>query len=116
MRLVALILLALGSCTIQRATPAEPENVTVTPPAEDGTRYIAVQGDGMTPPQTLARQWKRAAKKACDGDYVVINDEPGAKRRSGVVTERMHEGFVRCMIEDEEIGGDPGRSTAKHER
>lgn len=113
MRSVALILLALGSCTITRTESSEPDNVTVTPPAEDGTRYVAVRGDGMTPPQTLARQWKREAKKACDGDYVTINDEPGSTRRSGFVTERMHEGFVRCMIEGEEIGGDPKRATAK---
>ncbi len=112
MRLMALILLALGSCSIQRA-PAEPENVTVTPPTEDGTRYIAVHGDGMSPPQVLARQWKREAKRTCDGDYVVINDEPGQTRRGGAVTQRMHEGFVRCMIENEELGGTPERASAK---
>lgn len=112
MRIVAFVLLAVAGCTIQR-TPAEPENVTVTPPAEDGTRYVAVRGDRMSSPQILARQWKREAKRACDGDYVLINDEPGERRRAGFVTERLHEGFVRCMIEDEELGGTPRRATAK---
>jgi hypothetical protein len=44
---------------------------------------------------------------------VLINDEPGATRRNGFVTQRLHEGFVRCMIEDEELGGTPERATAK---
>jgi hypothetical protein len=112
MRGASALLLVLVGCTIQRA-PAEPESVVVTPPAEDGTRYIAVQGDGMTPPQVLARQWKREAKRACDGDYVLINDEPGHTNRRGIVTQRLHEGFVRCMIEDEEIGGTPKRAAPK---
>lgn len=115
MRLVPLLLLILAGCTISRA-PAEPESVTVTPPAEDGTRYVAVQGDGMSSPQVLARQWKREAKKACEGEYVLINDEPGQTRRSGLVTARMHEGFIRCMIEGEELGGTPKRATAKNAR
>jgi len=115
MRILALVLLVIGSCTIQR-TAAEPETVTVTPPAEDGTRYVAVHGDGMSSPQVLARQWKREAKRACDGDYVVINDEPGQTRRSGLVTQRMHEGFVRCMIETEELGGDPDGATPEPKR
>jgi len=109
MRPCALLLLALVGCTIQR-TPTEPENVTVTPPAEDGTRYVAVHGDGMSSPNLLARQWKREAKRACEGDYMLINDEPGQTRRGGFVTERMHEGFIRCMIEDEELGGSPPKS------
>lgn len=112
MRALLALSLALTGCTIQRA-PAEPESVVVTPPAEDGTRYIAVQGDGTTSPQMLARQWKREAKRACDGDYVLINDEPGQTRRRGLVTQRLHEGFVRCMIEDEEIGGSPQRANPK---
>lgn len=115
MRLVSLLLLALAGCTISRA-PAEPESVVVTPPAEDGTRYVAVQGDGMSSPVVLARQWKREAKKACEGDYVLINDEPGQTRRQGLVTARMHEGFIRCMIEGEELGGTPKRATAKNGR
>lgn len=115
MRIVPLLLLALVGCTITRA-PAEPESVVVTPPAEDGTRYVAVQGDGMSSPQVLARQWKREAKKVCDGDYVLINDEPGHTRRRGMVTARMHEGFIRCMIENEEVGGTPERATAKNTR
>lgn len=115
MRLVPLLLLILAGCTISRA-PAEPESVVVTPPAEDGTRYVAVQGDGMASPNVLARQWKREAKKACEGDYVLINDEPGQTRRRGLVTARMHEGFIRCMIEGEEIGGAPKRANAKNAR
>lgn len=115
MRLVPLLLLILAGCTFSR-TPAEPESVIVTPPAEDGTRYVAVQGDGMSSPQVLARQWKREAKKACEGDYVPINDAPGQTRRSGLVTARMHEGFIRCMIEGEELGGTPKRATAKNGR
>ncbi|MBV1862702.1 MAG: hypothetical protein KUG77_30045 [Nannocystaceae bacterium] len=115
MRIVSLLLLAVAGCSISQA-PAEPESVVVTPPAEDGTRYVAVQGDGMSSPQVLARQWKREAKKACEGDYVLINDEPGQTRRRGMVTARMHEGFVRCMIENEELGGTPKRATAKNGR
>lgn len=112
MRAMALVLLVLGGCSVQRA-PVEPENVTVTPPAEDGTRYIAVRSDGMTPPQTLARQWKREAKRTCDGDYVLINEAGGQTKRAGFTTERLHEGFVRCMIEDEEIGGTPEGASEK---
>ncbi len=112
MRAAFSLLLVLAGCTIQR-TPAEPESVVVTPPAEDGTRYVAVQGDGLSSPQVLARQWKREAKRACEGDYVLINDEPGHTRRGGLVTQRMHEGFIRCMIEDEELGGTPNAASAK---
>jgi hypothetical protein len=115
MRLVPLLLLALAGCTISRA-PVEPESIVVTPPAEDGTRYVAVQGDGMSSPQVLARQWKREAKKACEGDYMLINDEPGQTRRAGLVTARMHEGFVRCMIENEELGGTPKQANVKRRR
>ena len=43
MRLVPVLLLAFAGCTISRA-PSEPESVVVTPPAEDGTRYVAVGG------------------------------------------------------------------------
>lgn len=112
MRIVAVLLLAVAGCSIQRA-PKEPENVTVTPPAEDGTRYVAVHGDGMASPQMLARQWKREAKRACEGDFVTINDEPGMTRRGGFVTERLHEGFIRCMLETEEVGGAPERANPK---
>ncbi len=109
MRPALVLLLALAGCTIQR-TPAEPESVVVSPPAEDGTRYVAVHGGPVSSPNVLARQWKREAKRACEGDYVTINDEPGTSRRGGLVAERMHEGFVRCMIEGEELGGPPKRA------
>ena len=109
MRAAFVLVLALVGCTIQR-TPAEPESVVVTPPDEDGTRYVAVHGGPISSPGVLARQWKREAKRACDGDYVTINDEPGASRRGGLIAERMHEGFVRCMYEGEELGGPPKRA------
>ncbi len=106
--LVATALLA--GCTLQRK-PAEPDGVTVTPPAEDGTRYVAVQGGPITSPNTLKRQWQREAQRTCQGDYMLIADEPGQTRRRGLVVQRMHEGFVRCLIEDEEIGGEPDGGT-----
>lgn len=71
-----LVLLALAGYAISKA-PAAPEFVVVAPPAEGGTRYVAVEGDGMSSPQVLAaRLWKRKAKKACEGDYIPFNDEP----------------------------------------
>ncbi len=115
MRAVLVLSLAAAGCTIQR-TPAEPESVVVTPPAEDGTRYVAVHGGPVSSPGVLARQWKREAKRACEGDYVLINDEPGSTRRGGVIAQRMHEGFVRCVIEEEELGGAPVKANAKSRR
>ena len=108
----ALLAAVLAGCTVQRA-PREPDAVTVTPPAEDGTRYIAVSGGPTASASGLRRVWKREAKKACQGDYMLINDEPGHTRRGGLETQRMHEGFVRCLIEGEELGGPPRKRAAR---
>lgn len=71
-------------------------------PAEDGSRYVSVEGGALSTRQTIARRWKTAAYDACDGDYVVLSDAAFERRRLGVVERRIHEGFVSCVAGDQD--------------
>ncbi|MBL4684312.1 MAG: hypothetical protein JKY37_06965 [Nannocystaceae bacterium] len=94
---VALGLSGCVSLSVKRK-PADDDSVQVSPPGEDGTRYVAISSGRRTAPATLKRKWTRVASAACDGDYVLMSEGQSAQRRAGVITGRTHEGFVRCLI------------------
>jgi hypothetical protein len=68
--------------------------------AEDGSKYVRVEGGMLSSRDGLSRQWKGAAKRACDGEYQVLSDAGFERRKAGVVVARTHEGYVRCILPD----------------
>ncbi len=97
---VVLALVGLSGCislSLKRK-PAPDDSVQVSPPGEDGTRYVAVRSGRRTPPASLERKWTRAATAACEGDYLLMSDGQSEQRKAGIITARTHEGFVRCLM------------------
>lgn len=97
---VALSALALTGCislSLQR-TPRSDDSIEVSPPGEDGSRYVAVRSGRRTAAPALQRKWAAVANKACEGDYVLMSDGQSTQRAAGVVVARTHEGYVRCLM------------------
>ncbi len=98
--IVALLLIGCSvrpSLTIRR--DEKPEN-TVVAASEDGSQYVRVEGGVLSTSDGLVRAWKRAAERACDGEYMVLSDAAFERRKAGVVVGRSHEGYVRCLVGD----------------
>lgn len=95
--LVAISASGCISVSLQRKPTAD-DSIEVSPPGEDGTRYVAVRSGRRTRADALERKWTRVATQACEGDYVLMSDGSSEQRRAGVLTSRTHEGFVRCLM------------------
>lgn len=85
---------------LRRSERTGDDDDTFTAATEDGARYVKVEGGMLSTRQALARRWQTAARRSCDGDYVVLSDAGFERRRLGVVEHRTHEGYVRCVLDD----------------
>ena len=106
---VALLLIGCSfrpSLTVRRdEKPEEP----LVAASEDGSQYVRVEGGVLSTADGMLRDWKRAAERACDGDYMVLSDAAFERKKAGVVVARSHEGYVRCIVGDpERLAGDVG--------
>lgn len=98
--IVALLLIGCSvrpSLTLRRD---EKPDDTLVAASEDGSQYVRVEGGVLSTSDGLLREWKRAAEKACGGEYMVLSDAAFERRKAGVVIGRSHEGFVRCIVGD----------------
>jgi len=87
-------------------TRSQEDEVEVSPPGEDGTRYVAIRSGRQTAPRMLERKWTKLASEACQGDYMLMSDGASEQTRAGVVVARVHEGFVRCLLPEAAEGMD----------
>ncbi|MCX4245256.1 hypothetical protein [Paraliomyxa miuraensis] len=111
-RLLAWLLvsgLGSGGCAVAKplvASAIPSERTMVSPPGEDGTRYLAVEGGPLTSPRVLRSRWKATARRVCEGgEYQELSEASLARRQGGVTRTRTHEGYVRCLLPSE---GEPG--------
>lgn len=104
-----------GGCAAAGPLLAElsrPDQTVVSPPGEDGTRYLAVESGPLIAPAALRTRWKATARRVCGGDYLRLSDGSASRREAGVTRRRIHEGYVRCLLPDEsEPGGAPSAPT-----
>ena len=91
---------------------AHPDSTTVSPPGEDGTRYLAVEGGPLTTPRRLKTRWNSAARKVCEGDFQRLSETTGTRTANGMTKARIHEGFIQCILPGEVEPGAPGSPTA----
>ena len=116
MRNVVLVALLAGSgcvtVTLSRTPPAD-DSVTVSPPGEDGARYVGVRSGRSTGAVALKRRWTKTATQACEGEFIAVSDGASETRRAGVVVARMHEGFVRCLLPSESQTEDKSDAKAR---
>lgn len=111
--------LALGGCAawpwvLREVT--KPEQTTVSPAGEDGTRYLAVEGGPLASPAALRSRWNAVARQVCGGEYTRISDASMARRHAGVTRGRIHEGFIQCLLETSEPGAGPTAEDATAKR
>ncbi|MCA9712210.1 MAG: hypothetical protein KDK70_40615, partial [Myxococcales bacterium] len=78
---------------------APSERTEVSPPGEDGTRYVMVEGGRFTAPRTLKRRWAATVRQTCDGESMELSQASSVRRQGGIVRSRIHEGYVRCLLE-----------------
>ena len=104
MRPFALVFL-LGCSVRPSLSVSDKPKEAVEASAEDGSKYVRVEGGALSSRDQLARQWKGAAKRACDGEYMVLSDAGFERRKAGIVVARTHEGYVRCIIPDLDVEG-----------
>lgn len=95
--LLTMGVLAVGCIGFELKSTRPREPAVFSAPAEDGSRYVSVEGGAMSNERSLARRWKAAAADACEGDYLVLSDAAYARRSLGVVQQRVHEGYVSCV-------------------
>src|SRR5688500_3669229 len=88
----------LVGCLSLDLRPKEQATEPIVAASEDGSQYVRVDGGVLTTRDGLLREWKRAAEKACDGDYMVLSDAAFERKKAGVVVSRSHEGYVRCIV------------------
>ncbi len=108
--LVGLLLPACAAIPVLQHL-ARPERTTVSPPGEDGTRYLAVEGGPLASARTLKARWRSTAHKVCGGEYQPLFEGSSERRQAGVVQARVHEGYVQCVLPDGSEPGQPGSPT-----
>lgn len=86
---------------------AHPDRTEVSPPGEDGTRYVMVEGGRFSSPRALERRWRATVRRTCDGESQEVSEAGYARRQGGIVRRRVHEGYVRCLLPD---GAEPSTS------
>ncbi len=84
---------------------ARPEQTVVSPPGEDGTRYLAVEGSPLASAGAVRNRWRTVARQVCDGDYMKLSEASLSRRAGGVTRTRVHEGYIRCLLEGESERG-----------
>lgn len=103
---LGLLVLACGLAGSGCANPAMavPAAMAYRPPNalavqnEDGSHYVLVEAGTRTPTSALPRMWRKKAKSACDGDYLVLSEMGHEQQRQGVRKDlASHEGWVRCI-------------------
>lgn len=93
------------------ATAIPSESTMVSPPGEDGTRYLSVEGGPLASPRALHTRWKATARRVCGGEYQELSAASLTRRQGGVTRARIHEGYVRCLLPDEAEPGGAGAPT-----
>lgn len=111
---LACLLLAPSGCA--EAIPllthvARPDTVTASPPGEDGTRYLAIEGGPLSSARTLRTRWSATARKICRGEVQRLSESATTRRAAGVARARIHEGYFQCLLPDESEPGAPGAPT-----
>jgi hypothetical protein len=104
-----LVLLLLTGCIVQPSltfSRKEKSNEPIVAASEDGSQYVRVDGGVLSSEAGITREWKRAAEKTCDGEYMVLSDAGFERKKYGVTVSRTHEGYVKCIVADP----DPKRS------
>jgi hypothetical protein len=119
--LVVLVGLPLGGCAsawpIAARALAPSEQTVVSPPGEDGTQYLAVEGGPLSSPAGLRSRWGAVARQVCRGDYLTLSEAGVARRQGGVTRRRVHEGYLRCLLPGErEPGAGPTVADATQAR
>lgn len=101
---LAVVLAALASLACTGPLAAAPLAAAVVQgpqalatPNEDGSVYVLTEGGPLTSQATLRSMWRRKAAQTCEGDYMVMSEQDGQSRRAGLVSAKLHEGFVRCV-------------------
>ena len=103
---LALILLGSASCTTPAAAALPLATTAISTaraptalaaPMEDGSVYVLAEGGGTVSPYRLKSMWKRKAAQTCEGDYMVMSENPSQSRRAGLIAGRSYEGYVRCV-------------------
>jgi hypothetical protein len=89
-----------------------PDRTVVSPAGEDGTRYLAVEGGPLASPAGLRSRWGMAARQVCEGDFMKLAESTASRRQSGITRSRIHEGYIRCLLPDEQEPG-PGPTVAE---
>lgn len=93
---------------------ARPDQTVVSPAGEDGTRYLAVEGGPLASPAGLRSRWGVVARQVCEGDFMKLAESTASRRQSGITRSRIHEGYIRCLLPDENEPG-PGPTVAEAE-
>ncbi|MEM7152883.1 MAG: hypothetical protein AAF799_08570 [Myxococcota bacterium] len=111
------LLSASGGCAAAPAIPllqhvAQPDKTIVSPPGEDGTRYLSVEGGPLITPRRLQARWNATARKVCEGDFQPLSGDTVTRTANGVTKARIHEGFFQCILPGEVEPGIPGTPTA----
>jgi hypothetical protein len=78
-----------------------PDQTVVSPPGEDGTRYLAVEGGRLSSPAALRSRWGVAARQVCEGEYIKLAESTALRRQGGTTRSRIHEGYIRCLMPEE---------------
>lgn len=93
---------------------SRPDRTIVSPPGEDGTQYLAVEGGPLASPAGLRSRFSVVARQVCDGEYVKLMESTASRRSDGVTRSRVHEGYIRCLLPDErEPGAGPTQAEAE---
>jgi hypothetical protein len=93
---LASALVSAGCASLELSSKGS-DGASFSAPAEDGSRYVSVEGGAWSTEKKIARRWEAAAQDACDGDYIVLSDASFTRRDREGVERRLHEGFVRCV-------------------
>lgn len=93
---------------------SRPDRTIVSPPGDDGTQYLAVEGGPLASPAGLRSRWAVVARQVCEGEYVKLMESTASRRSDGVTRSRVHEGYIRCLLPDErEPGAGPTQAEAE---
>lgn len=92
------IVAALGAChPAWGLLPKRSSGLQVAAvPTGDGAQYVSVTSE-QEAPGSLRHHWRKAAGRACDGDYLVLSEAPSRRSTAGQPSGRTYEGFVRCV-------------------
>jgi hypothetical protein len=100
-----LVCLSLTGCGLARAFAPPPQDEVTVLTTETGAKYVHVASGARSSPEIVHGKWKRAARKTCRGDYVVISEDRTERRTGGQVRGRTHEGYVRCVDPEPSLDG-----------